>query len=107
MGVQPTQQLLNAAIAAISSTRLMPSDPCRRQSLPARIMRAFPHDRCRASTCGSAQTPMPPRLKKYVGCGTSVNRKDTTTRLQKCPECGEEVSEPSPTCSKCDARPAK
>ena len=24
-----------------------------------------------------------------------------------CPECGEEVSDPSPTCSKCDAPPAK
>ena len=24
-----------------------------------------------------------------------------------CPECGEEVSEPSPTCSKCDAPPPK
>jgi hypothetical protein len=44
-----------------------------------------------------------------VGCGTSVNRKHTTTRLRMaqvtCPECGEEVSEPSPTCSTRDAAP--
>jgi len=46
-----------------------------------------------------------------VGRGTSVNRKHTTTRLRMahvtCPECGEEVFEPLPTCSKCDAPPAK
>jgi len=40
-----------------------------------------------------------------------MNRKDTTTRLQMtqvmCPECGEEVPEPSLTCSKCAAPPAK
>ena len=46
-----------------------------------------------------------------VGCGTSASRKHTTTRPRMahvtCPQCGEEVSEPSSICSQCDAAPAR
>ena len=52
-----------------------------------------------------------PYFPVTVGCGTCVSRKHTITRPRMahvtCPECGEEVSEPSSICSQCDAPPAK